>query len=227
VNAVRRRTPPRLALAWSGGKDSALALDALHANGAEVVALLTTVTEEYERVSMHGVRHELVRAQAAALGLPLVEVRIPPSCPNEVYEERMRHALAKPPLDELDTIGFGDLFLADVRAYREQRLAEVGKRAVFPLWGSATAALARSFVAAGFRARVVCLDPRSVSRDAAGADYDSAFLASLPGSVDPCGENGEFHTFVHDGPLFARPVSCRTGEVVERDGFVFCDLVPS
>ncbi len=214
-------------LAWSGGKDSALALRALRRASVDVHALLTTVTEQYERVSMHGVRRELLRRQAEAVGLPLVEVPIPPECPNEVYEERMAHALASPPLDVLDAVAFGDLFLEDVRAYREERLAAAGKRAVFPLWGADTTALAHAFVSDGFRARVVCLDPKRLDRTCAGRAYDSAFLADLPAGVDPCGENGEFHTFVHSGPLFDRPVACTAGEVVERDGFVFSDLLPA
>jgi diphthamide synthase (EF-2-diphthine--ammonia ligase) len=192
-----------------------------------VRALLTTVTEEYERISMHGVRRTLLRRQAAALGIPLVEVRIPPLCSNEAYEGRMARALASPPLDTLEVVAFGDLFLTDVRAYREEHLAAAGRRAVFPLWGADTAALARDFVAAGFGACIVCLDPRRLPRSAAGRAYDGAFLDGLPPGVDPCGENGEFHTFVHDGPPFARPVGCTTGAVVERDGFVFCDLVPA
>jgi len=227
VHANRKTTPSALALAWSGGKDSALALRALRREGVDVRALLTTVTEEYERVSMHGVRRELLASQADALGIPLVEVPIPPECPNEVYGERMAAALASPPLDRLDAVAFGDLFLEDVRAYREERLGTVGKRAVFPLWRRGTAALARDFVADGFRARVVCLDPRRLDRSFAGRAYDAAFLADLPPDVDPCGENGEFHTFVHAGPLFTRLVACATGEVVERDGFVFCDLLPA
>ncbi len=217
--------PPALALAWSGGKDSALALGALLREGGDVRALLTTVTEEYERVSMHGVRRELLHRQAEALGIALVEVRIPPACPNEVYEERMAEALASPPLASLEAVAFGDLFLEDVRAYREERLAAAGKRAVFPLWHADTCALAREFVA-GFQALVVCLDPRRMPRSAAGRPYDESFLAELPPGVDPCGENGEFHTFVHAGSLLRRPVGCTTGKVVERDGFVFCDLLP-
>jgi uncharacterized protein (TIGR00290 family) len=224
VNSLQHRSGGPLALAWSGGKDSALALRALDTDGAEVAALLTTVTEGYERVSMHGVRRALVQRQAAALGLPLAEVRIPPSCRNEVYEERMARALAARPLADLEEIAFGDLFLADVRAYREERLAAVGKRAVFPLWGTNSSVLAHDFVSAGYRARIVCLDPRCMPREAAGAEYDEDFLAALPAGVDPCGENGEFHTFVYAGPPFAEPVPCETGEVVERDGFVFCDL---
>jgi uncharacterized protein (TIGR00290 family) len=224
VNAVQHRSGRPVALAWSGGKDSALALRSLRADGTEVTALLTTVTEGYERVSMHGVRRALVGRQAAALGLPLVEVWIPPDCPNDVYEERMVRALAEPPLAGLEEIAFGDLFLADVRAYREEQLAAVGKRAAFPLWGTDTEALARVFVGAGFGACITCLDPQRMPREAAGAEYDAAFLAALPDGVDPCGENGEFHTFVYAGPLFPEPIACVTGEVVERDGFVFCDL---
>ena len=219
--------PGQVALAWSGGKDSALALHALHARGSDVVALLTTVTEGYERVSMHGVRRALVRRQAEAAGIPLVEVRIPPGCPNAVYEERMAAALAVPPLAGIETVAFGDLFLADVRRYREERLAACGKQAHFPLWGEDTSSLARAFVAGGFAARIVCVDPRSLDASFAGRRYDEAFLADLPAEVDPCGENGEFHTFVHAGPIFAAPVPCVPGDTVERDGFLFADLLPA
>jgi uncharacterized protein (TIGR00290 family) len=227
VHAAPNRTPSALALAWSGGKDSALALGMLRREGVNVRALLTTVTEEYERVSMHGVRRELLHRQAEALGIPLVEVSIPPACPNDVYEERMALALASPPLEALEAVAFGDLFLEDVRAYREERLAATGKRAVFPLWDADTSALAREFVADGFRALIVCLDPRRMPRSAAGRAYDESFLHELPPGVDPCGENGEFHTFVTAGPLWAPAVACRTGDVVEREGFVFCDLLPA
>lgn len=213
-----------IALAWSGGKDSALALRALRAAGLEVGALLTTVTEGYDRVSMHGVRRNLLRRQAGAAGLPLVEITIPPDCVNAVYEERMARAFAFPPLDAVPAVAFGDLFLEDVRAYREERLARASKRALFPLWGSDTSRLAGEFLAAGFAAIVCCLDPRRVDRGLAGRPYDAAFLARLPPDVDPCGENGEFHTFVWNGPIFGEPVACERGEVVERDGFVFCDL---
>jgi uncharacterized protein (TIGR00290 family) len=213
-----------VALSWSGGKDSALALQALRTAGEEPVALLTTVTEGFERISMHGVRRDLLAAQARAAGLPLVEVRIPPSCPNEVYEARMATALAAPPLADVDAFAFGDLFLADIRAYREERLAAAGRRAVFPLWGQETAALARRFVADGFRATLVCVDPRRLHPSFAGRAYDDELLDELPAEVDPCGEHGEFHTFVHAGPVFAAPVPVVRGAVVERDGFAFCDL---
>lgn len=216
----------RLALSWSGGKDSALALWALREEqAAEPVALLTTFTEDYGRVSMHGVRRELVRAQAEAAGLPLVEVGIPAQCVNEVYEQRMEAALGSPPLAEVPTMAFADLFLADIRAYREERLGSVGRSATFPLWGRDTAALARTFVAAGFEATICCLDPTKLDPSFAGRPYDAALLADLPPGVDPCGENGEFHTFVHAGPIFTAPIPVTVGETVERDGFLFTDLI--
>ncbi len=215
-----------LALSWSGGKDSALALRALHTeHRAQPRALITTVTDVYERISMHGVRRELLAAQADATGIPLVEVRIPPGCVNEVYEQRMAQAFAVPPLSEVREVAFGDLFLEDVRAYREERLGTAGRRGLFPLWQRDTAALAREFVAAGFRAVLVCVDPRKLDGSFAGRSFDEQLLADLPEDVDPCGENGEFHTFVHAGPIFDAPIACERGDVVERDGFVFCDVV--
>jgi uncharacterized protein (TIGR00290 family) len=214
-----------VALAWSGGKDSALALAALRHGGTHVAALLTTFTDDYDRVSMHGVRRALVRDQAAAAGVPLVEVGIPAACVNEVYAARMEAAFRSPPLAELDAVASGDLFLEDVRAYREERLAIVGKSALFPLWGRDTAALARSFIDDGFHAYVVCVDTRRLQASYAGRDYDAAFLDDLPPGIDPCGENGEFHSFVYAGPCFDRPVPCQVGEQVLRDGFAFADLV--
>jgi uncharacterized protein (TIGR00290 family) len=213
------------ALSWSGGKDSALSLWKMREQGIEPQALITTVTEGYDRISMHGVRRELLAAQSDALGVPLVEVVIPPACVNEVYEARMADAFAAPPLAEVDAVAFGDLFLEDIRAYREERLAASGRRGLFPLWGRDTAVLAREFIAAGFQAYIACLDPRALAASFAGRAYDESLLADLPADVDPCGENGEFHTFVHAGPIFAEPVACETGEVVEREGFVFCDLL--
>jgi uncharacterized protein (TIGR00290 family) len=217
-----------LALSWSGGKDSALALWALREElGVEPTALLTTITEDFDRVSMHGVRTELVRAQAAAAGLPLVEVGIPAACVNAVYEERMAAVLASPPLDAAATMAFADLYLEDIRAYREERLGSIGRAATFPLWGRDTAALAERFVAAGFEATLVCVDPRALDSSFAGRRFDAALLADLPAGVDPCGENGEFHTFVHAGPIFAAPIAVEFGATVERDGFVFTDLRPA
>ncbi len=215
-----------VALSWSGGKDSALALLTLRRQGREPEALITTVTDTYDRISMHGVRRELLARQAQALRIPLVEVPIPPACVNDVYEARMAQAFASGPLAGIEAVAFGDLFLEDVRAYREARLAAGGKGAVFPLWGRDTGELAREFIAHGFEAIVVCLDPRALDPSFAGRAYDQQLLAELPLSVDPCGENGEFHTFVHAGPVFAEPLACETGDVVEREGFVFCDLTP-
>jgi uncharacterized protein (TIGR00290 family) len=214
-----------IALSWSGGKDSALALWAMREElDTEPVALLTTFTEDYERVSMHAVRRELLHAQATAVGVPLVEVGIPAVCSNEVYEERMAAALAAPPLDATGTVAFADLFLADIRAYREERLATIGRTASFPVWGRDTAALAERFVAAGFEATLVCVDPSRLDRSFAGRSFNADLLRDLPAEVDPCGENGEFHTFVSAGPIFSAPVAFEHGETVERDGFVFHDL---
>jgi len=218
---------PRLALSWSGGKDSALALSALRRGGQTPTALVTTVTETYERISMHGVRRELLARQAHALGIELVEILIPPCCANALYEARMAEAFARPPLSEVGAVAFGDLFLQDVRAYREERLAASGRRGLFPLWGRDTHALAREFLVAGFEATIVCVDLRALDASFAGRRYDQRLLAELPAAIDPCGENGEFHTFVHAGPIFARPVLCATGAVVERDGFAFADLAPA
>jgi uncharacterized protein (TIGR00290 family) len=213
-----------LALSWSGGKDSALAL---HALPEKPVALLTTVTEDYGRVSMHGVRRELVREQADAAGVPLVEVGIPALCPNDVYESRMATTLASPPLAEVRTMAFADLFLADIRAYREERLGSAGWSATFPLWGRDTSELACEFIAGGFEAVLVCVDPSQLDPSFVGRPFDAALLADLPAGVDPCGENGEFHTFVHAGPIFSRPIEFTLGEAVMRDGFAFQDLVPA
>ena len=214
-------------MSWSSGKDSAFALHVARTGGElDVVALLTTVTDAYDRVAMHGLRAELLRAQAEATGLPLVEVRIPAPCPNEVYEERMAAALAGATRDGVDTVVFGDLYLPDIRAYREDRMARIGMRCVFPLWERDTTALARDMIAAGQRAVLTCVDPRKVPRDFAGREFDATLLADLPAGVDPCGENGEFHTFAYAGPALRRPVPVRVGEVVDRDGFVFADVLP-
>jgi uncharacterized protein (TIGR00290 family) len=226
--AAPAELPPQVAfaLSWSGGKDSALALWTLRRQQLEPDALITTVTDAYDRISMHGVRRELLARQAEVLGIPLVEVVIPPACVNDIYETRMAEAFAAAPLSGVDAVAFGDLFLEDVRAYREGRLADAGRRGLFPLWGRDTPALAREFLDAGFGATLVCVDPRALDPSFAGRRYDERLLAELPPSVDPCGENGEFHTFVHAGPIFRTPIACERGEVVERDGFVFCDLIP-
>jgi uncharacterized protein (TIGR00290 family) len=212
-------------MSWSSGKDSAYALAIARAEPElDVVALLTTVTDDYRRVSMHGVREELLHAQAQATGLPLVQVRIPAPCSNAEYEERMGAALGGALASGVDTVVFGDLYLADIRAYREAQLAKLGMRAAFPLWKRDTRALAQEMIDAGVRAVLTCVDPRKIPRELAGRDFDSSLLADLPASADPCGENGEFHTFAHAGPALREPVAIRRGEVVERDGFVFADF---
>ena len=214
-------------VSWSGGKDSALALHALLMDpGIEVRGLLTTITDDYDRVSMHGVRAQLVAAQAEALGLPLHTARIPPRCSNERYEAVTASALARLSDDGIRAVAFGDLFLTDVRAYRQRLVDTVGLAALFPLWGRPTDRLARDFVAAGFRAILACVDPRQLDVSHCGSEFDAALLNALPPSVDPCGENGEFHTFVYDGPMFERSLAPQLGEVVERDGYAFCDLLP-
>jgi uncharacterized protein (TIGR00290 family) len=219
---------PRGLVAWSSGKDSAYALQEVRRVGdIEIVGLLTTVTSPFERVSMHGVREVLLEAQAASLGLPLERVEIPYPCPNDVYEQAMAAVLVSAAARGVTQVVFGDLFLADVRAYREAQLAQAGFSGVFPLWGRDTASLAREMLASGMEATLVCVDPTRLDRSFAGRRWDTALLAALPAGVDPCGENGEFHTFVADGPMFASPVPVRAGAVVERDGFVYADLLLS
>ncbi|OGG49115.1 MAG: ATP-binding protein [Candidatus Handelsmanbacteria bacterium RIFCSPLOWO2_12_FULL_64_10] len=217
---------PRALLAWSSGKDSAWALHVLRQRGdAEVVGLLTTVNEVYHRVAMHAVRVDLLRAQAEAAGLPLWEVPIPSPCSNEAYEAAMAGAMGRAKAEGIAAVAFGDLFLEDVRRYREERLQGTGISPLFPVWGMPTDALAREMVGAGLKAYLTCVDPRQLSRDFAGRAFDAALLADLPASVDPCGERGEFHTFACAGPMFRRPVPVRVGETVEREGFVFADLL--
>ncbi len=211
---------------WSGGKDSAMALHALRAaRDCRITALLTTITEEYDRISMHGVRRALLERQAESLGLPLHAVLIPPQCINATYEQRMKEALALHFAQGVRRVAFGDIFLEDLRVYREKNLAQVGMQALFPIWKRDTRELAREFVRQGFRAIAVCVDPRALDASFAGRELDASFFADLPPGVDPCGENGEFHTFVFDGPVFKTPVPIRIGEKVLRDGFCFCDLL--
>jgi uncharacterized protein (TIGR00290 family) len=215
-------------LSWSSGKDSAFALhEVRRANELDVVGLFTTVTTTFSRVAMHGVRDALLDRQAAATGLPCHKVGIPSPCSNADYEHRLTAALQIALADGVTHIIFGDLFLADIRAYRERMLAPLGLTPVFPLWQRDTRALAHAMVEAGLRAHLTCIDPRRLDRRFAGRTFDAALLADLPADVDPCGENGEFHTFVTAGPMFSRPIAVRPGEVVERDGFVFADLLPA
>ena len=192
----------------------------------EVVSLLTTVTEEYERISMHGVRSELLRRQADSIGLPVEEVRIPPQCPNSIYETRIAEAALRFRERGIIHFAFGDIFLEDLRAYREEKLLCANMSTLFPIWKVDTRGLAARFVKDGFRGIVVCVDPRKLDKSFAGRELDAAFFRDLPPGVDPCGENGEYHTFVFDGPIFRSPVPVQIGQVVERDCFVFCDLLP-
>jgi uncharacterized protein (TIGR00290 family) len=218
--------PEPILFCWSGGKDSAMALySLLQQKEFRVAALLTTVTEGFDRVSMHGVRRELLHRQAQSIGLPLREVFIPPQCVNPIYEARMEAAMQAAREEGIRRVAFGDIFLEDLKAYREKNLAKVEMEAVFPIWKRDTRELAASFVQFGFRARAVCIDPRVLDHSFAGRILNESFFQDLPPNADPCGENGEFHTFVYDGPMFTEPVKCTTGEVVERDGFVFCDLL--
>ena len=221
--------PQDVLVAWSGGKDSALALREIRGDGRyRVAALLTTVTAEYDRISMHGVRRALLRRQAESLGLPLEEVLISPGSSNDEYETNMAAALAalRTRMPALDTVVFGDLFLADIRAYRERTLARIGMRGLFPLWLRDTRALAHEFVRLGYRAVLVCVDSAQLAGGFAGREFDADLLHDLPSDVDPCGENGEFHSFVYAGPGLREPVRHERGRLVVRDGrFVYCDLV--
>jgi uncharacterized protein (TIGR00290 family) len=211
---------------WSGGKDSAMALHTLLQQGdVQIAALLTTVTEGYDRISMHGVRRELLHQQAQSIGLPLHEVLIPPQCVNPTYEARMEEAL-RIYLDQgVSKVAFGDIFLEDLRAYREKNLSRLDMTAIFPIWKRDTRELIRFFHANKFRAVAVCIDSKILAPSFAGRELDESFFRDLPREADPCGENGEFHTFVFDGPILKSPIQVRTGEVVNRDGFVFCDLL--
>jgi uncharacterized protein (TIGR00290 family) len=215
-------------LAWSSGKDSAFALHVLReSKDVEVVGLLTTVNERHDRVAMHAVRRTLLEAQASAAGLPLTIVPIPHPCPDAAYEAAMGRALDQARARGIRGVAFGDLFLEDIRRYREKQMAGTGLRLVFPLWRRPTTALAREMLDAGLRARITCVDPRVLAGSFAGREFDRQLLSDLPPGVDPCGENGEFHTFAWDGPMFAHPVPVRGGEVLTREGFIFADLLPA
>ncbi|HXJ17739.1 MAG TPA: ATP-binding protein [Candidatus Polarisedimenticolia bacterium] len=218
---------PKAWLAWSSGKDSAWALQTARQDGDyDVAALLTTVNRTHSRVAMHAVRESLLEMQAAAAGLPLVKVPIPSPCPNEVYEQAMSDAMTRASGEGVRHIIFGDLFLEDVRAYREKQLARCGMTPVFPLWGRDTRQLAQEMVAGGLCAYLTCVDPRRLDPVFAGRRFDEKLLADLPRGVDPCGENGEFHTFASAGPMFRSMLPITVGEIVERDGFMFADLLP-
>lgn len=215
----------RVLLSWSSGKDCAWALHLLRRQrDLEVVALLTTLNTEFDRVAMHGTRRAVLEAQAAAAGLPLWIVPLPWPCSNEIYEARMAEACQRAIAEKIDAIAFGDLFLRDVRAYRETQLKPTGIEPIFPLWDIPTDALARDMIAGGLRAKLVCVDSKQLAGSFAGRDFDAAFLSDLPPEIDPCGENGEFHSCVYDGPMFAAPIPLEAGEIVNRDGFVYADF---
>jgi uncharacterized protein (TIGR00290 family) len=215
----------KILLSWSSGKDSAWALHVLRRDGHAVAGLLTSMNETVERVSMHGVREQIVRAQAAAAGLPLFTIPLPWPCTNAMYESRLRTAVDQAVSHGFTHIAFGDLFLEDVRQYREDRLAGTGLTPLFPLWGRPTTALAREMIAGGLRARIATLDPRVMPRELIGAEFDEELLRRLPDGVDPCAERGEFHTCAIAGPMFERPIDVTTGAVVEREGFLYVDLI--
>jgi uncharacterized protein (TIGR00290 family) len=218
----------RIVMSWSGGKDSCMALHELRASAEyEVAMLLTTITRDQDRISMHGVRRTLLQAQAEALGLPLREVSIPATCSNADYERLMGKALGALRGEGFSTIAFGDLYLADIRAYRDRLVEANGMRALYPVWGRDTADFAQAVIALGYRAVTTTVDPAVLDQSYAGRLLGQSFLADLPEGVDPCGENGEFHSFVFDGPLFARPIPFRVAERETRNSLCFCDLEPS
>ncbi len=212
-------------VSWSSGKDSAWSLHLLQQNPEyQVVGLLTTLNAEFNRVAMHSTRRQVLEAQAEAAGLPLHAIPLPWPCSNEAYEAAMRTAYDTAIASGIKAIAFGDLFLEDIRRYREERLSGTGLTPLFPVWKLDTHALLREMIAAGVKTRIVCIDPKKLAKEFAGRDLDESFLRDLPEGIDPCGENGEFHTCVYDGPMFRHPISVESGEVVERDGFVFADL---
>jgi uncharacterized protein (TIGR00290 family) len=216
----------RIALSWSSGKDSAWSLHVLRQTSTvEVAALITTFNCTADRVAMHAVRRRLVEAQAERVGVPLWPVELPWPCANTVYEDLMAAVCRRAVAAGITAIAFGDLFLRDIREYRERQLQGSGLEPLFPLWELPTRELAADMIRAGVKAKVTCVDPQKLDRAYAGRDFDANFTAALPASVDHCGENGEFHTFVHDAPVFSRPLDVRTGEIVERDGFVFADVL--
>ncbi|HLI63172.1 MAG TPA: hypothetical protein VKV05_07210 [Terriglobales bacterium] len=214
-------------VSWSSGKDSAWALEMVRRQGeSEIVALLTTVNQTHRRVAMHAVREELLERQAESLDLPLVKVPLPWPCPNAAYESAMADAIERARREGVTQMVFGDLFLEDIRRYREGKLTGTGIQPLFPLWEINTAGLARQMVESGLKAILTCVDPQKLDRSFAGRMFDGALLAELPPGIDPCGENGEFHTLAIAGPMFRQPIAVEPGEVVERDGFVFADVIP-
>ncbi len=218
--------PANVMLSWSSGKDSAWTLHTLRQQGANVTGLLTTLNSTHDRVAMHAVRRQLLRAQANAAGLPLLEVDLPWPCSNEIYEQRMTEACARAKAIGVTQMAFGDLFLEDVRRYRAEKLKPTGLEPIFPLWGKPTAALAQEMIAGGLRAVLTCVDPKQIDARFVGRQFDASLLAELPASCDPCGERGEFHSFVYAGPMFQASLKIKVGEIITRDGFTFADVVP-
>lgn len=217
---------PRAIISWSSGKDSAMSLYRVLQSGKfKVVCLLTTVTDEFHRVSMHGVREEVLDLQAQSVSIPIAKVRIPYPCPNSLYEQKMHDFLMEWKEKGVTHCIFGDLFLEDIRRYREEKLAQIGVEPIFPIWGENTRQLAHEMLKVGFRAVVTCVDPKKLDASFAGREFDESFLDDLPLGVDPCGENGEFHTFVYDGPMFSERIEVEVGERVLRDGFQFADVL--
>jgi uncharacterized protein (TIGR00290 family) len=224
IDEMRSRMK-RILVSWSSGKDCAWALHLLRQQpGIEIVALLTTINSEFDRVAMHGTRTALLEAQASAADLPLWKIPLPWPCSNEEYERRMADVCLRAAGEDIDAIAFGDLFLRDVRAYREKQLHSTGIEPLFPLWDIPTPELARSMISGGLRAKLVCVDSRQLEPSFSGRDFDAALLHDLPTTVDPCGENGEFHSCVYDGPMFSRPLALDSGEIVNRDGFIYADF---
>jgi len=222
------KLPEHILMSWSGGKDSARALYEIQQSGEySVAALLSTVTEDYDRVSMHGVRRELLERQAEVIGLPLEKIYIPKDATNGEYEAKMQAVLERYRREGVVSVAFGDIFLEDLRQYREKNLGQLGMRGIFPIWKRDSAELAWSFIELGFKAVVVCVDSRHLDESFAGQIVDAEFLRRLPSGVDPCGENGEFHSFVFDGPIFPQRIKIKLGETVRRDAFWFSDLLPA
>ena len=219
---------PKAFVSWSSGKDSAFALyEAQRLGLAEIAGVFTTVNEKYNRVAMHGVRQTLLDRQIEALGLPAMKIMIPSPCSNEVYEARMAEAYGAIKAQGITHIVFGDLFLEDIRAYREEKLGAIGMKGIFPLWKRSTRQLAGEMIESGLTAHLVCIDPKRLDRSFAARRFDASLLRDLPSQIDPCGENGEFHTVVSAGPMFSDPIAVTLGMVVERDGFVFADIAPT
>lgn len=215
-------------MSWSSGKDSAWALHTLQQDpDIDVVGLFCTVNKAFERVAMHGVRIELLQRQAASIGLPLEILEIPYPCSNSDYEQVMGQFVARAQAGHIEHFAFGDLFLEDIRHYREEKLKDTGITAIFPIWGIPTKQLSRTMLDGGLRTVITCIDPKQIAEDFAGREYDELFLQDLPDSTDPCGENGEFHSFVFDGPMFKEKIDIRVGDIVQRDGFVFADVLPA